>query len=139
MISVNYETEFKLDSEADLNSWISSVIKAESFTEGEISFIFCDDQYLLKLNREFLDHDTLTDIISFDNSIGKILHGDIYISVDRARENANEFGVSFMNEIQRLMVHGILHYCGYKDRKPDDAAIMREKEDFYLERLIANS
>jgi probable rRNA maturation factor len=132
MISFNYETDFKLDSETQISEWISKTILNEKFKEGEINYIFCDDDYLHNLNVEFLDHDTLTDIISFDYSIGKELHGDIYISVERVADNAKDFNVDFSEELGRVIIHGILHYCGYKDKTDDDAKLMREKENHYL-------
>lgn len=135
MISFNYETDFTLDNEAVLAKWIKATIEEENCKEGEINYIFCDDEYLHKLNVEFLDHDTLTDIISFDYSVGNELHGDVYISVDRVRENAKEYVVSAKLEMNRVIIHGILHYCGYKDKTANDAEVMRSKEDFYLELL----
>lgn len=135
MIQFNYETDFSLEDEDRLATWISSVITSEGFTEEEINYIFCDDEYLFKLNVEFLDHDTLTDIISFDYSIGKIIQGDIFISVERVKENAEDFNVEFLNELHRVMVHGVLHYCGYKDKSETDESLMRSKEDFYLKEL----
>ncbi len=135
MISFNYETQFELDNWNEISNWISSVISSEKFKEGDINYVFCDDDYLLKLNIEFLNHDTLTDIISFDNSIGKILHGDIFISIERVKENAKNFNVSFQVELQRVMVHGILHYCGYKDKTEEDSKLMRYKENFYINQL----
>lgn len=135
MISFNYETKFQLKNETDISKWISSVISSEKFKEGDISYVFCDDDYLLKLNIEFLNHNTLTDIISFDDSIGKILQGDIFISVERVKENAENFNVSFQEELNRVMVHGILHYCGYKDKTKTDSKIIRSKENFYISQL----
>ena len=132
MISFNYETNFKLDSENALSEWISNSIRSEGFKTGEINYIFCDDDYLHKLNVEFLDHDTLTDIISFDYSVGKELHGDIYISIERVTDNADNFKVNFSEELHRVMIHGILHYCGYKDKTDDDIQVMRQKENHYL-------
>lgn len=129
MISFNYEIDFNLENEIEYSSWISEVIISERKNEGEINFIFCDDYYLLELNQEYLRHDTLTDIISFDYSIGNELHGDVFISVERVRENADEFNVSFLEELKRVMAHGILHYCGYKDKNEKDEFIMRQKED----------
>jgi len=129
MISFNYETEFELNNEAIYSSWISKVIVSENKKEGEINYIFCDDEYLLKLNIEYLNHDTLTDIISFDYSVGNELNGDIFISVERVKENANDFEVSFEEELKRVLVHGILHYCGFKDKSPEDEAQMRSKEE----------
>ncbi len=139
MISFYYETDFSLRKEFEISNWISGVIASENRKEGEINYIFCDDSYLHKLNVKFLDHDTLTDIISFDNSLGKILHGDVFISVERAQDNAKDFDVSFDEEIHRLIVHGVLHYCGFNDKTAEDAKIMRDKEDFYLKQLSVNS
>lgn len=138
MISFNYETNFELHDEARHEEWISEVVESEDKTEGEINYIFCDDEYLLQKNIEFLDHDTLTDIISFDYTMGNLISGDIFISVERVKENAEEFNASFEDELRRVMAHGILHYCGYKDKTEDDSAIMRAKEDekkalFHLE------
>lgn len=132
MISFNYETDFELDNTDKISNWISNTIKKEQCNEGEINYIFCSDAYLHKINLDFLNHDTYTDIISFDYSVGKDLHGDIYISVDRVKENATEFDVSFDDELARVMIHGVLHYCGYKDKTDDEAKQMRSKEDYYL-------
>lgn len=132
MINFNYETDFKLENETQVSLWISSVIKSENCIEGDINYVFCDDEYLHKINVEYLNHDTFTDIISFDYSIGKNLQGDIFISIDRVTENAKEFKASFQDELARVLVHGILHYCGYKDKSEDEAIIMRDKENFYL-------
>lgn len=129
MISFNYEIEFELQDEAKYEDWITRVIESEDKTEGEVNYIFCDDEYLLKMNVEFLDHDTLTDIISFDYTMGSLISGDIFISVERVRENAQDFKVSFDDELKRVMAHGILHYCGYKDKTDEDSQLMRSKED----------
>ncbi|MDG1715049.1 rRNA maturation RNase YbeY [Lacinutrix sp.] len=136
MISFNYENNFNLTNEIKLSKWLSSVILTENCIEGEINYIFCDDEYLHKINVEFLNHDTFTDIISFDYSTGKTLQGDIYISTERVEDNANDYKVQFYEELQRVMVHGILHYCGYKDKTPEDAKLMRAKEEFYLKTFI---
>jgi probable rRNA maturation factor len=133
MISFNYETDFELENEELFSNWISSVISSESKKEGDINYIFCDDDYLLKINQEYLNHDTLTDIISFDYSVGNELHGDIFISIERVRENAVDFKVDFENELKRVMVHGVLHYCGYKDKTEEDVRIMRSKEEEKIE------
>jgi rRNA maturation RNase YbeY len=109
------------------------VITSEEKDEGDINYIFCDDKYLHKLNVEFLNHDTLTDIISFDNSVGNELHGDIFISVERVADNAKDFKVSFEEELRRVMVHGVLHYCGYKDKTDGDQELMTQKEDEKLQ------
>ncbi|PTM06014.1 MAG: rRNA maturation RNase YbeY [Bacteroidetes bacterium] len=132
MISFNYEVEVELSSEDRISKWLSEVIQLEKFKEGDINYVFCDDDYLHKLNVEFLNHDTLTDIISFDYSVGKELHGDVFISIERVHENAENFKVDFDIELNRVMVHGILHYCGYKDKSEEEANVMREKENHYL-------
>lgn len=129
MISFNYETDFKLDNEAQYEDWISRIIESEGFDEGEINYIFCDDDYLHKINVEYLDHDTLTDIISFDYTVGNVLQGDIFVSVERVKDNANDFSVPFDDELKRVLSHGVLHYCGYKDKSPKDVDLMRSKEE----------
>ena len=136
MISFNYETAFSLDNETQLSDWIVMVISEEGYKLEEVNYIFCDDDYLLKLNVEFLKHDTLTDIISFDNSVGKIIQGDIYISIERVKDNAKDFKVSTIEELYRVMVHGILHYCGYKDKSESEERLMRQKENHYLKQLV---
>lgn len=138
MINFNYETDFKLTSEKDTSIWIETTISEEGYKLEEINYVFCDDEYLHKLNVEFLNHDTLTDIISFDYSIGKIIQGDIFISVERVKDNAKDFGVLFEDELHRVIIHGVLHYCGYKDKTEDDAKVMREKENHYLDQLPKN-
>lgn len=129
MISFNYETDFELENEAQYEEWISRIIESEGFDEGEINYIFCDDDYLHKINVEYLDHDTLTDIISFDYTVGNLIQGDIFVSVERVQDNANDFNVSFDEELKRVLSHGVLHYCGYKDKSPEDEAMMRSKEE----------
>ena len=129
MISFNYETGFELTNEYSIVLWLSNVIASEAKKEGDINYIFCDDEYLVEINQQYLKHDTLTDIISFDYSVGNELHGDIFISVERVKENASDFNVSFEEELMRVMVHGILHYCGYKDKSESDEIMMREKEN----------
>jgi rRNA maturation RNase YbeY len=129
MISFNYETEFQLDNENQIIEWLTRVILSEKKKEGDINYIFCDDEYLVEINQQYLNHDTLTDIISFDYSVGNELHGDIFISIDRVKENAVDFNVSLDEELKRVMVHGVLHYCGYKDKSERDELLMRSKED----------
>jgi rRNA maturation RNase YbeY len=135
MISFNYETEFKLGDEKQFESWISNAIEEENCNEGELNYIFCDDEYLHKINVDYLNHDTLTDIISFDYSVGKELHGDIFISIERVADNAKDFEVSFEKELQRVMIHGVLHYCGYKDKTEDEKQVMRSKEELYMSKF----
>ena len=129
MISFNYETDFELENVAHYEDWISRIIESEGFDEGEINYIFCDDEYLHKINVEYLDHDTLTDIISFDYTVGNLIQGDIFVSIERVQDNASDFNVSFEEELKRVLSHGVLHYCGYKDKSPKDEALMRSKED----------
>ncbi len=129
MIQFNYETEFQLDNEEVFAKWISAVIISENKKEGDINYIFCDDDYLHKINLEHLGHDTLTDIISFDYSMGNELHGDIFVSIERVIDNALDFQVSFDEELKRVLAHGVLHYCGYKDKSESDERVMRSKED----------
>ena len=136
MISFSTETTFELPKSEAISIWLSSIILKEDHSEGEISIVFCNDDYLHKLNMEFLNHDTLTDVISFDYSIGNQVHGEIFISVDRVKENATEFNQTFQTELSRVMAHGILHFCGYKDKTDSESSLMRTKECFYLKQLM---
>jgi len=129
MIVFNYETDFQLDNEEKYQDWLSSVIDSEGKEEGEINYIFCDDDYLYEINVQYLEHETLTDIISFDYTLDNLISGDIFISIERVKDNAKDFGVTFDEELKRVMVHGVLHYCGYKDKTEDDEKLMRTKED----------
>ncbi len=129
MISFNYETAFELSDETAYENWVSAIISSEEKQQGDINYIFCDDAYLHKINVDYLQHDTLTDIISFDYSLGNELHGDIFISIERVKENAVDFNVAFADELLRVMAHGILHYCGYKDKGEKEEALMRAKEE----------
>lgn len=129
MISFNYETEFNIENEKRYKDWILKTIESENKESGEINYIFCNDEYLHKINVDYLNHDTLTDIISFDYSDTHTIAGDIFISIERVKENAGEYNVSFDTELKRVMAHGILHYCGYKDKTEEDTKIMREKEE----------
>lgn len=129
MTTFNYETDFELYDEVALEAWVEMIISNKGFEAGEINFIFCDDEYLHKLNVEFLQHDTLTDVISFDNSLGKLVSGDIFISVERVTENASEYNVLFEEELHRVMIHGILHFLGFKDKNPEDEKVMRKEEN----------
>ena len=136
MILFNYETNFKLDDEEQIRDWVSNCIVEYGFTEGELNYIFCDDDYLLNLNVEFLNHDTLTDIISFDYTLGKLVSGDIFISIERVKENANKFNQSVESELNRVVIHGVLHYIGFKDKSESEKEIMRSEEDKCLKLLI---
>ena len=132
MINFFSETDFDLSQAEEIKGWISSIITSEEYEEGDITFVFCDDPYLNRINVEFLDHDTLTDIISFDNSIGKQVHGEVYISIDRVTENAKDFDVSFEDELHRVMVHGILHFCKYNDKTSGEKTRIRKRENLAL-------
>lgn len=118
-----------------LRSWVISTAKNEGFSVGELSFIFCDDKYLHKINLEFLNHDTLTDIITFDYSSEDEIAGEIYISIDRVNENAKSFNQDTAQEIRRIIIHGVLHLLGYKDKSLEEKTQMTSKEDYYLSLL----
>jgi rRNA maturation RNase YbeY len=127
---------FVLKGKRMLRAWLMDCIAREKKQAGMLNFIFCDDAYLLPINRSYLHHDTLTDIITFDytDQKGKV-QGDIFISIERARYNAALFEVSTDNEIRRLLIHGVLHLCGYDDKDPEGKRLMSEKEDYYLSLL----
>ena len=127
-INFHTETNFELDTPELYREWLQTVIRENSFLLGALNYIFCDDEYLLKLNQEHLDHDTYTDIISFDYSSGKEVSGDIYISIERVRDNAKIYEEGFHTELKRVMAHGVLHLMGYKDKTDEEAGIMRDKE-----------
>lgn len=129
MINYNYELDFQLDNEKNYTEWIENVIISENKELGEVNYVFCDDDYLLEINKQYLNHDYYTDIISFDYSEDNVIGGDIFISIDRVNENAAEFNVDFLNELKRVMIHGILHYCGYKDKSSSEETLMRNKEE----------
>ena len=135
MVIFNYETEFEISNESQIQQWISNCITSYGYTEGEINYIFCDDEYLIKLNVEFLEHDTFTDVISFDYTLGKLISGDIFISVERVKENALNFNQLFEDELNRVIIHGILHYIGFTDKSDDEKVIMRSEEEKCLSKL----
>lgn len=132
MIVFNFEMPFKFVNEKRIIKWIEGCIEHYNFEVGEINYIFCDDNYLHKLNVEFLNHDTLTDIISFDYTLGDLINGDIYISVERVKENALIYAQSIENELNRVIIHGVLHLMGFKDKTLKDKGIMTKEEDFCL-------
>ena len=133
MIEFYSENDFELNHQVAVAQWIMTIIEANGFELGDITYIFCDDDYLHKLNVQFLQHDTLTDIITFDNSLGSQIHAEIYISTERVTENAKQFNTSFVDELHRVMIHGILHCCGLKDKSDQEAQAMRTAEDKALE------
>lgn len=129
MIEFESQADFVLDHQMRLRTWIVNTIQSEGYQVGEILYVFCDDSYLHGINLEFLNHDTLTDIITFDYNVDKEVNSEIYISIERVKENANDFGISFENELHRVMIHGILHLCGYKDESISEQKEIRSKED----------
>lgn len=129
MITFEYISDSSFKPSVSHKIWLQQVIRQEGKVPGDISYIFCDDDYMLERNIEFLNHDTYTDIITFDQCVGDVVSGSILISVDRVVENANKFGKSFENEFLRVLVHGTLHLCGYKDKSDEDAKLMRQKEN----------
>lgn len=133
MIEFYSETDFKIEDTKALSHWISKIILHENHELGDLTYVFCDDAYLHKLNLQFLNHDTLTDIISFDNSLGKQIHGEIYISVERVKENAGTYQVAFLEELHRVIIHGVLHFCGYKDKTKKQQETMSCKENEALD------
>jgi len=112
--------------------WLNQVISNEDKEEGDITYIFCDDDYLLEKNIRFLNHNTLTDVITFDYCEGNYVNGDIFISIERVKENSEVFKVDFLTELNRVMVHGLLHLLGYKDKTERESNLMRKKENYYL-------
>ena len=129
MIEFHFKSDLLIQNKPDYVDWINRVIISEGFSVGQIDYIFCSDEYLLELNKEYLNHDTFTDIITFDYTDGKIISGDIFISTDRVEDNARKFDVEFLNELRRVMSHGILHLAGFGDKSIEEKKIMREKEE----------
>ncbi|PZD79131.1 rRNA maturation RNase YbeY [Mesonia sp. K7] len=129
MIDFVSKAKFVLPSQEKYVLWIIDVIKSEDFELGEISYIFCEDDFLFNLNKEYLNHDTLTDIITFDYTINKILSAEIFISTERVEDNAKDFNVSFEEELRRVMIHGVLHLMDFKDKSDKQKELMRQKEN----------
>ncbi|MBY0433913.1 MAG: rRNA maturation RNase YbeY [Cyclobacteriaceae bacterium] len=125
-------TSFALENQRKVSSWLSKVASHEKKSISDLSYIFCTDGYLLKLNKAYLHHDTYTDIITFDYSEGKGIVGEVFISISRVRENAKVYRVSFEQELRRVMAHGLLHLLGFKDKGKAEKALMREKEEACL-------
>ncbi len=126
------EVNFRLIDKLLIISWLENSVRNEKRLSGEIAFIFCSDKYLLNINKKFLKHNYYTDIITFDYTVKKVISGDIYISINRVLDNAKEFKATFQNELLRVMIHGVLHLCGYTDKTKANARKMRLKEDYYL-------
>ena len=135
-IKFHYETDFLLENTEYYIKWIKDVIAKENKELGEVNYIFCDDKYLLEKNIKYLDHDTLTDIITFSYCEGNMISSDIMISVERVMENSSIFENSFLEELNRVMVHGILHLVGYNDKTKEEKEIMRKKEDYYVNKFV---
>jgi rRNA maturation RNase YbeY len=129
MISFEYIQESSFKPSVNHKIWLQQVIRKEGKVPGDIAYIFCDDSYMLEQNIAFLNHDTYTDIITFDDCVGDVISGSILISLDRVAENAEKFNKPFENELLRVVVHGTLHLCGYKDKTDEEAKVMRQKED----------
>lgn len=132
MIEYTVIGNYQMEDQKSLSDWILFTLHEEGKELGEINYILCDDDYLHELNVKTLKHNTLTDIISFDYTLGVVVSGDIYISYDRVKDNAQDLGLSDRDELHRVMIHGVLHYCGYKDKIEEDKVNMRAKEDYYL-------
>ena len=134
------DIQYNLKDKTKVKQWIKDTIAAEGYKLDELTYIFCSDAYLLKMNQQYLDHDTYTDIITFDNSTAtKTITGDIFISVDRIRENAAKFNQTVVNELHRVIIHGVLHLLGYKDKTPADNKKMTQMEDKYLGKRTFNT
>lgn len=127
------DIRFKLKDKNKVKAWVKATIRSEGYQLRELNYIFCSDAYLLRINRQYLDHDTYTDIITFDNSEQeKVITGDIFISIDRIRENAKKFNSGELNELHRVVIHGALHLLGYTDKTAENKNVMTSKEDEYL-------
>lgn len=127
------DRQLRFTGKTAVKSYIESIFKKEKKKLDDISYIFCSDDYLLQINRDFLQHDYYTDIITFDiSNPGEGITSEVYISIDRVKDNAVQHGTRFQDEILRVLFHGALHLCGYKDKKPKEVALMREKEDYYI-------
>ncbi|MEO8150043.1 MAG: rRNA maturation RNase YbeY [Bacteroidia bacterium] len=132
----NQETNYLLKNKNPLRNWLLKVAKAEGRAIDELNYIFCNDAFLYQMNVIYLNHHSLTDVITFDNSMAREkITGDIFISIERVKENAKTYNVTVKNELERVMVHGLLHLCGYKDKTPKEKKLMTEKENFYLKRI----
>lgn len=132
MILFHIQTKIKIPSKTLYKKWIKNLAQQLGKRVGELNFIFCSDESLLELNQQYLQHDTLTDIITFDYSEEDFIQGDIFISTERVEDNAKDFDVDFNTELRRVIAHGVLHLAGYKDKTKNDSKIMREKENWAL-------
>ena len=135
MIHFFFENIDEITINPKINLWIETLINSENKKLGDINYIFCDDDYLLKVNQDYLQHDYYTDIITFDYVKGKTISGDIFVSLPRISDNASTLSKNFEEEFHRVLAHGVLHLCGYKDKTEVEQKEMREQEDFYLEKF----
>ena len=136
MISYFFEdTDFQFKNRTINNRWLRLVAESEIRRIGQISIIFCSDNYLLKINQDYLNHDYFTDIITFDYCEGNSVSGDLFISIDMIRANAEKFGVEFIDELHRVIIHGVMHLVGFKDKTDEEAQMMRAQENYWLERF----
>ncbi len=133
-----HDIQYTLRNKRIIREWITDTAANEHKEIGEISYMFGDDAYVLEINKQYLQHDFLTDIITFDDSEGDVLNGDMVISLERVKENAKIFQTSMEKELLRVLIHGILHLCGYKDKTAKEERQMREKEDHYIGRFYDN-
>lgn len=134
MINYFFENIDQKNIDSNISTWLEDLILSENKKPGDINYIFCDDDYLLKVNQDYLDHDYYTDIITFDYVKGKTISGDIFVSLPRILDNASTLSQDFESEFRRVLAHGLLHLCGYKDKTEEEESTMRQKEDFYINR-----
>ena len=135
MINFNFESPAELRRETAIKSWLEASINEEGFKINHLEIIFCSDDYLYGINKDYLGHDDYTDVIGFDYSVGKNLKGEIYVSAERVKDNALKYGVDYQKELSRVLIHGLLHFCGWEDDSSEKKQAMHEREDFYLDRL----
>ena len=133
MIEFHYKTSFSLDNEQKYADWLKAVISSEDGILSQVDYVFCSDDEVLEMNEKYLNHDTYTDILTFDYTEGKVIAGDIFISVDRVKDNAEQLSISFEEEMLRVMAHGVLHLFGYKDKSKEEVLLMRSKENEKIE------
>ena len=136
MIQFFFENIEQIELDGNITKWLEDLLVSEQKKPGDINYIFCDDEYLLQINREHLQHDYYTDVITFDYVKGKTISGDIFVSLPRISENAVNLSKDFDSELHRVLAHGVLHLCGYKDKLDTEIAEMRQKEDFYLSKRL---
>ncbi len=132
----NEDSPYKLPQKLAIRQWLKQQAEAEGFRMGDLNYVFCSDEHVLQVNQDYLQHDFYTDIITFDQSEEEdLIEGDIFISVDRVADNANQLGVQQITEMRRVLAHGLLHLCGYGDKSPEEEKTMRGKEDEWLAKL----